>query len=124
MDQQDVDKVIDGVADMLKVGLRYALREARSAEQAVERTWRPGADAGSGGSSANGAPQTNTPQTLDFHLGEWRRFHEGGEAYQVVAPVRKSGEDWLMRIRLKDGGEAEYLLSQIERNPPLTGGDL
>jgi cytochrome oxidase assembly protein ShyY1 len=113
MKTEDIDKLVDNIADTIKLGIRHTVESARDAGTQAESAWeKVNTTATGAGTSA---------QKVNFHLGEWRRFCEGGEAYQVVSPLRKEGDEWIMRIQLKDGTNAEYPLSQVETNPPLVG---
>lgn len=106
---KEVDELVESVSNIGK----YLIKRIVTAAHEAERTVAPAAP----GSVSTAAP------AIDFHLGEWRRFSEFGEAYLVVAPLRQVGPDWIMRIHLKDGTQAEYPLSNILRNPPLQGAN-
>lgn len=116
MKTEDVDKLVDNIASMIKLGIRHVVESAKDAEVQAGSAWD------SVKTTVGGCCKTaERSPALNFHLGEWRRFSEDGEAYQIVSPLRQDGSDWIMRIHLKDGSTAEYPLSQIESNPPLTG---
>ncbi len=110
---KDIDELVDSIANLGKYVIKRAVEAAHDVEGRVkptEKSPEPGA-----------APKIPT----DFCLGEWRLFAAGGSAYRVVAPIRYLPEkdDWLMRIELKDGSSAEFLLSQIHRSPLLQESD-
>ncbi len=112
---KEIDELVDSVTNICKYLIKRIVSAAHEAERAVTPS---GSDYPGSGVSANSVT-TAPPEIVDFHLGEWRRFHEGGEAYQVVAPLRREKGDWIMRIHLKDETLAEYPLSHIQRNPPM-----
>ncbi len=104
---KETEELVNAVANIGKYFLKLAVEASHKVENRVEP-------------SSSGGPSEHCPHQsaqTDFHLGEWRRFTEFGEAYQVVSPIKHLGDDWLMRIQLKDGTHAEYLLSQIRKNP-------
>lgn len=115
---KEVDELVDSVTNIGK----YLIKRIVSAAQEAERAVAP-----SGSDDTGSAVSTNFNVTaatfgiVDFHLGEWRRFCDAGEAYLVVAPLRQEKGEWIMRVQLKDGTQAEYPLSNILRNPPLQG---
>ncbi|MBN6739178.1 DUF5397 family protein [Acidithiobacillus sp. MC6.1] len=106
---KETDELVDSITNIGKYLIKRVVDAAHEVEKRVEPSEKP-----------NSPPVTDS---VDFHIGEWRCFTEAGEAFQVVAPIKHLGDDWLMRIRLKDGSFAEYLLSQISRSPPLQGAD-
>ena len=127
---KEVDELVDSVTNIGKYVIKRLIEAAHEVEHAVVPAHGVGpsqaqaANAGSsplqGATSWQGVPPEPRQESVDFYLGEWRRFTPGGEAYQVVAPLRHVDGDWLMRIRLKDGTTAEYLLSHVRNDPPLT----
>ncbi len=112
---KEIDELVDSVTNIGKYLIKRIVSAAHEAERAVTPS---GSDYPRSEASANSAT-ADQQDVVDFHLGEWRRFHEGGEAYRVVAPLRQENGDWIMRIQLKDETVAEYPLSHIQRNPPL-----
>lgn len=126
---KEVDELVDSVTNIGKYVIKRLIEAAHEVEHAVvpEHDVGPTQTANDGRSPSHGATSrqgvTTEPrqESVTFHLGEWRRFTPGGEAYRVVAPLRQVDGEWLMRIRLKDGTAAEYPLSHIRNDPPLTG---
>ncbi len=53
------------------------------------------------------------PKKTNFHIGEFHVFAKDGESYQVISPIKYLNGDWLMRVRLKNGNDVEYLLNNI-----------
>ncbi|MHB1642053.1 MAG: hypothetical protein ACYCS8_05260 [Acidithiobacillus sp.] len=110
---KEIDELVDSISNIGKYIIKRVVAAAHEAEAVVART-------DSNATPCRGAAPSQAGQAaVDFHLGEWRRFMEGGEAYRVIAPLRQSDGDWIMRIQTKDGTQAEYPLSNILRNPPL-----
>ncbi|MBU2722834.1 DUF5397 family protein [Acidithiobacillus ferridurans] len=106
---KETDELVDSITNIGKYLIKRVVDAAHDVEKRVEPSEK-----------LTPSPVTDS---VDFHIGEWRRFTEAGEAYQVVAPIKCVGDDWIMRIQLKDGSFAEYLLSRIRKNPPLQGAD-
>ncbi|MDA8153486.1 MAG: DUF5397 family protein [Acidithiobacillus sp.] len=111
---KEIDELVDSISNIGKYIIKRVVAAAHEAEGVVATS------ASTNATSCRGAAPSQAGQAaVDFHLGEWRRFTEGGEAYRVMAPLRQSDGDWIMRIQTKDGTQAEYPLSNILRNPPL-----
>ncbi|SMH64646.1 protein of unknown function [Acidithiobacillus ferrivorans] len=110
----EVDELVDSVTNIGKYLIKRIVAAAHEAERVVVPT-----DPAAENAKATPSPGATPPAVVDFHLGEWRRFTEFGEAYRVIAPLRQSDGGWIMRIQMKDGTQAEYPLSNILRNPPL-----
>lgn len=115
---KEVDELVDSISNIGKYIIKRIVSAAHEAERAVAPD-APASAAATPSQGATPAPDTTSSAMVDFHLGEWRRFTEGGEAYLVIAPLRQLDGDWIMRIKLKDGTQAEYPLSNVLRNPSL-----
>lgn len=72
---------------------------------------------------ADGLPPSRVSYLmLPFNLpiGQQKSLGTSGEKYQVVRPLRQEEDgDWMMEVTLTNNGdEAEYLLTDIQDDPP------
>ncbi len=106
---KETKELVDAIANIGKYIIGRVVDAAHDVEKRVEPC------------DVKPSEQQSQKADTDFLLGKWRRFTEGGEAFQVIAPIcyLHEKDDWLMRISLKDGTNAEYLLSQISKSPSL-----
>jgi len=103
---KEVDDLVDALTSVSRFLVKRAIKAINDVEDWAEKP------------SQESTHDTGTNAT-NFHIGEWHRFGELGEGYQVISPIKHLGNDWLVRIRLQDGSHAEYPLSNVRKDPLL-----
>lgn len=109
MKPEHIDKAVDHVAELVKLGIRRALEETDRASDTVSETV---SSAVSKFRSATGQKPAADDQAEIWMpmLGKQRRM-DSGDVYTIVAFSRMVGTEPLLRVRFSDDSTGEYPLS-------------